>query len=93
LDTDLLIAYTGTLTKRDTNIAVDDRLGYCLCGCGKPTMSVFASGHGNRFTDGLLRHLAGEKVRYSIPTEQVLTLWKERQRISPGAKRRADRHL
>jgi hypothetical protein len=92
LDHDLLAAYTGTLTKRPEIIAVDDRLGYCLCGCGKTTYSVFAAGHGNRFTDGLLRHAAGEQVRFTIPVLDALTLWRERQRISPGARRRAARH-
>lgn len=92
IDDDLLAAYTKRPRRYSPPITPDRRPGFCLCGCGESTDAMYATGHGYRFSDGLLRALRGETGIFTAPTDVVVALWRDRQAASPKASLRDERY-
>ena len=83
-DTALLAVYLGNLKRLPTYLGYDSTIGYCLCGCGNSTKTVFATGCGIKFGDALLACVAGLPVDIDGGDPgDVLAVWRERQPHSP----------
>lgn len=89
----LLTVYTEPPSRFTDSITPDTTDGSCLCGCGTATQAIYAPGHGYRFSDAMLRSLAHREHRFTVPIEQVVAIWRERQWRSPKATVRAIRHF
>lgn len=92
MDRRLLKLYTEPATRFTDVLTPDPAAGKCMCGCGTTTGAVYAPGHGYRFSDAMLRSLAGHNHRFTIPIGEVVTIWHDRQRQSPKAAERASRY-
>lgn len=86
-DAALLAVYLDNLKQPPAYLGYDPTPGYCLCGCGNQTKTVFATGCGIKFGDALLACAAGLAVEIDeapeVTADTILTTWRERQPDSP----------